>query len=136
MPAWGTAHDRGDLYEADRHAIARLLQARGETAAAAIVAASVYHPDLVDNWNGGQYEAVLEVAPELYDQAGGAFRDAISSAAEAMIGSDRYQGLRVCLCVAPPHPDWVEEVVRALRPVRVASERIDVAMPAIDSIVP
>lgn len=132
MSAWGTADDQRDLYEADRHAIARLLHARGQTEAAAIVAVSVYRPDLVDNWNGGQYEAVLEVAPELYDKANGECGDAISSAAEALIGSDCYQGLRICLLTAPPRPDWVEEVVRGLRPVHVTSERIEVVTPAID----
>ncbi|WP_255784568.1 hypothetical protein [Mycobacteroides abscessus] len=132
MSTWGTADNQGDLYESQRCAIAQLLDARGHTAAAAIVAVSVYRPDLVDNWNGGQYEAVLEVPPELYDQANGEFSDAISSAAEAMIGSDCYQGLRVCLLAAPPRPDWVEEVVRGLRPVHVASERIGLVTPAID----
>ncbi|CPR38254.1 Uncharacterised protein [Mycobacteroides abscessus] len=133
MSTWGAADDPGDQYEADRCAIAKLLDARGHAEAAAIVAVSVYRPDLVDNWNGGQYEAVLEVAPELYDQASGEFRDAISSAAEAMIGSDCYQGLRICLLAAAPRPDWVEEVVRGLQPVRVASERVHVAMPVIDA---
>lgn len=133
MSTWGTADSQADLYESQRCAIAQLLDARGHAEAAAIVAVSVYRPDLVDNWNGGQYEAVLEVAPELYDQATGEFSEAISSAAEAMIGSDCYRGLRVCLLAAPHPPDWVEEVVRGLRPVRVASERIDVAVPAIDA---
>ncbi|MBE5471750.1 hypothetical protein [Mycobacteroides abscessus] len=132
MSAWGTADDQRDLYEADRHAIARLLHARGKTEAAAIVAVSVYRPDLVDNWNGGQYEAVLEVAPELYDKANDEYRDVISSAAEARIGSDCYQGLRICLLAAAPQPDWVAEVVRGLQPIRVASERIGAVTPAID----
>lgn len=132
MSAWGTVDDQGDLHEADRHAIARLLHARGQTEAAAIVAVSVYRPDLVDNWNGGQYEAVLEVAPELYDKANGEYGDAISSAAEALIGSDCYQGLRICLLAAAPQPGWVEEVVRGLRPIHVASERINALTQAID----
>lgn len=68
MPAWPTDHDP---FEADRHAIARLLQARGEAHAAAIVALSVYRPDHVDNWDGGQYEATLEVPPEFYGQVAG-----------------------------------------------------------------
>lgn len=132
MSVWGTVDDQGDLYEADRHAIARLLHTRGQTEAAAIVAASAYRPDLVDNWNGGQYEAVLEVPPELYDHANGKFRDAISVAAEALIGGDCYQGLRICLLAAAPSPDWVGEVVQRLRPIRVTSERIDVVTQAID----
>ncbi|CPZ54761.1 Uncharacterised protein [Mycobacteroides abscessus] len=63
MSTWGAADDPGDQYEADRCAIAKLLDARGHAEAAAIVAVSVYRPDLVDNWNGGQYEAVLEGHP-------------------------------------------------------------------------
>lgn len=61
MSAWGTVDDQGDLHEADRHAIARLLHTRGQTEAASIVVVSVYRPDLVDNWNGGQYETVTPI---------------------------------------------------------------------------
>ncbi|MDM2496026.1 hypothetical protein PP564_13030 [Mycobacteroides abscessus] len=129
MSAWPT--DR-DPFEADRHAIARLLQARGESHAAAIVALSVYRPDHVDNWDGGQYEASLEVPPEFYDQvAGGEFAAAISQAAEAVIGPGHYAGLNTRVLAESPNPDWVEEVVASLRARRVASERADLDQAAI-----
>lgn len=114
-----------DPFEADRHAIARLLQARGEPHAAAIVALSIYRPDHVDNWDGGQYEATLEVPPEFYDQvAGGEFAAVIGQAAEAIIGSGHYAGLNVRVLAQQPNPEWVEEVVNSLRARRITSERI------------
>ncbi|MEB3023570.1 hypothetical protein [[Mycobacterium] crassicus] len=129
MSAWPTDHDP---FEADRHAIARLLQARGEAHAAAIVALSVYRPDHVDNWDGGQYEATLEVPPEFYDQvAGGELAVAISQAAEAIIGPGHYAGLNTRVLAQSPNPDWVEEVVNSLRARRVASERLDLDQVAI-----
>lgn len=129
MPAWPVD---SDPFEADRRAIARLLQARGEAHAAAIVALSVYRPDHVDNWVGGQYEATLEVPPEFYDQvAGGEFAAVISQAAEAIIGSGHYAGLNTRVLAQSPNPDWVEDVVSSLRSRRVASERVDLDQVAI-----
>jgi hypothetical protein len=61
--------DTEQAYEQDRQALARLLHARGEQHAAAIVAVSSYSDVCVDNWDGGQYEAILAVPPELYDRA-------------------------------------------------------------------
>lgn len=126
------AHTHPDPFDADRHAIVRLLQSRDQPQAAAIVAVSTYRPRLVDNWNGGQYEAVIQVPPELYDAAHDEFTKSISNAAEAVIGTDRYQGLNLSVLVLPPNPDWVEEVVRSLRPRHVASERV-VSQQAIDA---
>ncbi|PJE02738.1 hypothetical protein [Mycobacterium sp.] len=129
MPA---GHANSDPFEAERHAIARLLQSRDEPHAAAIVALSIYRPERVDNWDGGQYEAVLEVPPEFYDQATGEFADPISKAAEAVIGSGHYDGLNIRVLAQSHHPEWVEDVVSSLRARRVASERVGVHQQAIN----
>ncbi|WP_421874659.1 hypothetical protein [Mycolicibacterium wolinskyi] len=130
MSAWP---DHADPSEADRHAIARLLQARGEPQAAAIVALSVYHPEHVDNWDGGQYEAVLEVPPEFYDQVQtDEFTSVISDAAKAVIGAGHYAGLNIRVSVAPADAEWVADVVNSLRTRHVASERVVDRRPAIN----
>ncbi|WP_319446110.1 MULTISPECIES: hypothetical protein [unclassified Mycobacterium] len=119
--------DTDQTNEQDRHALARLLQARGEQHAAAIVAVSGYQDVCVDNWDGGQYEAVLAVPPELYDHARNEFAVAIDKACADLIGEERYRGLVVTLRRTPVDPDWVAGIVQALRPRWVPSERSDVA---------
>jgi hypothetical protein len=59
---WGETQRDPDS-DQDRQAMARLLLSRGEDVAAAIVAVASYQEVLVDNWNGGQYEAELAVPP-------------------------------------------------------------------------
>lgn len=126
-----TSQVDSDQLEAERHTMARLLQSRDEPEAAAIVALSFYHPEFTDNWNGGQYEAVLEVPPELYDRARAEFADAISLAAEAMIGEAHYSGLNITVLTTPHHSGWVEEVASVLRARHVPSVRLDALQPAI-----
>lgn len=132
MSSWS---DSADPSDAERYAIARLLQARGENHAAAIVALSGYHATHVDNWDGGQYEAVLAVPPEFYDLVTtDEFGAAIDKAAEDVIGTVHYAGLNVRVSTAQPASEWVAEVVASLRTRRVTSERVDESQPAISGI--
>ena len=59
---WGDPQTVPDDEQA-RHTMARLLQARGEHVAAALVAVSNYQDFCVDNRDGGQYEAELAAPP-------------------------------------------------------------------------
>jgi hypothetical protein len=123
---WGDAQRDLDC-EQDRQALAKLLLARGEEVAAAIVAVSLYQHVLVDNWNGGQYEAVLEVPPEVYDVARSDFAKALDQVCSDLIGVERYRGLSICLKRDPAEPDWVGKILAALGPQRVSAERVDAA---------
>jgi hypothetical protein len=109
--------------EQERYALARLLQARGEDIAAAIVAVSTYDDVCVDNWNGGQFEAVLGVPPELYDQACEECADALDKACRNLIGNDRYRGLNITLRLTPIDSEWMAKIIEALNPQWVQSER-------------
>jgi hypothetical protein len=113
--------------EQDRVALARLLQARGESHAAAIVAVSHYSDVCVDNWHGGQYEACLAVPAELYDQAGSEFRDAIDVACQDIVGEGCYRGLNISVRRSPVKPEWIATIVNALDRRWVTSERVDIA---------
>ena len=84
----GEAHRR----EQERQALAALLAARGQGAAAAIAATSEWRTDLVDTWNGGQYRGVLAVPPACYDLVIGELRDALADAAQTrrLAGTSRW----------------------------------------------
>ncbi|ORB23366.1 tyrosine-type recombinase/integrase [Mycolicibacterium monacense] len=112
--------------EQDHAALARLLQARGESHAAAIVAVSYYSDVCVDNWNGGQYEACLAVPAELYAQAGSEFRDAIDQPCQAIVGEDCYRSLNISVRRSPVEPEWIATIVNAIDRRWVASERVDI----------
>jgi hypothetical protein len=93
--------------ERDREAMCALLRARGHEEAALIVTASGWSVDCVDNWNGGQYEAVLSVPPVVYDAAGmEPVVDQLESAAEALIGAENFRGLRLSLRRGVPPEGW------------------------------
>ncbi|MDM3909136.1 hypothetical protein SKC41_29515 [Mycobacterium sp. 050128] len=119
---WDDA-DRDLEYERARQALSQLLSARDEQNAAALVAVSAYRDEYVDGLDGGQYEAILAVPPELYDHARGEFREVIDSACADIIGPDHYAGLRISVRRPPYDPDWVAKVVGALSPRWVPSER-------------
>lgn len=122
---WGDAQGEPDD-EQGRFAMARLLEARGDALAAAIVAVSAYQAVLVDNWDGGQYEAELAVPPEVYDTARTNHADVLDRACGDLIGAERYRGLNITLKRTATNPDWVEEILASLRPQRVNSERVEV----------
>ncbi|MDT5287927.1 MAG: hypothetical protein QOF88_2816 [Mycobacterium sp.] len=123
MAVWDGIIEPDD--EQGRQAMAQLLQSRGEDVAAAIVAVSTYESVLVDNWNGGQYEGVLAVPPQLYDVARSECVEALDAACSSLIGSDCYRGLNVTLKRSQTDPAWVAKVLAALRPQWVSSERSD-----------
>lgn len=105
-------------------AIARLLQARGEDVAAGIVAVSNYRDFCVDNWDGGQYEAELAVPPQVYDLARSQHLEALDGACSDLVGAERYRGLRITLKRTDTNPHWIEQILAALKPHRVHSERV------------
>lgn len=113
--------------ERSRQALAQLLQARGEQQAAAIVGVSTFREEWADNWNGGQYEVILAVPAELYDQALSEFRDAIDVACADVVGHAHYRGLDICVRRSPYDPEWVRKVVEAGDRRWVPSERVNVA---------
>lgn len=127
---WDEVRAGGELQrelerERERYALARLLQARGEDIAAAIVAVSAYDDVCVDNWNGGQFEAVLAVPPELYDQACEEGADALDKACRNLIGDDRYRGLNITLRLTPIDSEWMARIMEAPNAQWVQSERLD-----------
>jgi hypothetical protein len=127
---WDDADSERELeYDRDRQALSQLLSARGEQHAAALVAVSAYRDEYVDGLDGGQYDAILAVPPELYDQARGEFREVIESACADTIGQYHYSGLRICVRRPPYDPDWVAKVVAALNPRWVPSERVGARSP-------
>ena len=119
---WGDPQTERDDEQA-RQAMARLLHARGEAVAAAVAAVSNYQDHCVDNWDGGQYEAELAVPPELYDAARSQCAEALDRACLDLIGAERYRGLNITLKRIPTNPNWVEEILAALKPHHVRSER-------------
>lgn len=112
--------------EQGRYAIARLLQSRGEQIAAAIVAVATYEAVFVDNWDGGQYEAVLAVPPELYDQARSESAEALDQACCDLITPGHYRGLNITLKRTKTPHEWVREILAAMKPQWVQSMRSDV----------
>jgi hypothetical protein len=121
---WGD--DQGDPDdEPGRQTMARLLQARGDVVAAAIVAVSIHQQVLVDNLDGGQYEAELAVPPEVYDTARSEYAEALDRVCGDLIGAERYRGLNITLKRTATKPEWIEDILAALKPQRVSSERID-----------
>ena len=121
---WGDPQTVRDDEQA-RHTMARLLQARGEDVAAAVVAVSHYQDLCVDNWDGGQYEAELAVPPEVYDLARSQCAEALDCVCSDLIGAERYRGLNIILKRTDTNPAWVEELLAALKPRRVPSERVE-----------
>ena len=97
-----------------RQALAALLAVRGQRAAAAIVAVSGWRTDLVDNWNGGQYRAVLEVPPASYDLVTGDLRDALARAAGDVVG-DGFTEFTVEVKIDEAQPGWDEQLLTWLR---------------------
>ena len=132
---WGDAAQVTDPDdEQGRYAIARLLQSRGEQIAAAIVAVSTYEAVFVDNWDGGQYEAVLAVPPELYDQARSERAEVLDQAYCDLITPGHYRGLNITLKRTETPHEWVSEILAAIKSQWVRSVRSDV--PELDAAPP
>jgi hypothetical protein len=119
-------------YYPDHHALAKLLLARDERLAAAVVAMSDYRSDCVDNWDGGQYEVTLAVPAEAYDQVCDELYKPIDKACEAVVGAERYRGLCVRVLSPAAEADWAAKLLNELGVHRVPSERIDTDMPALN----
>ena len=118
--------------EQGRYAMARLLQSRDDQLAAAIVAVSTYEAVFVDNWDGGQYEAVLAVPPEVYDQAKTECVEALDQACCDLITPEHYRGLNVTLKRSETPAEWVDAILAALKPQFVESFRTDA--PELDAV--
>ena len=100
--------------ERERQALAQLLAARGHRAAAAVVAISEWRTDLVDNWNGGQYTAVLAVPPAYYDLVEGDIREQLTAAASAVVG-ESFVGFDLELRLSDVEHGWDEALLGWLR---------------------
>ncbi|GLP76367.1 hypothetical protein TUM20983_34770 [Mycobacterium antarcticum] len=111
--------------EQGRYAMARLLRSRDERLAADIIAVSSYEAVFVDNWDGGQYEAVLAVPPELYDQARAECGEVLDKACSDLIGAEHYRGMNITLKCTETPADWVSEILASVKPQWVPSMRAD-----------
>jgi hypothetical protein len=100
--------------DSDRHAMATLLEARGELRGAAVVAASELRCDMVDQWDGGQYEIELAVPPQLYDASRGDLFEPLRSAAEAIVSACHFRGLRITVRRMAHRPGWDAELFNRL----------------------
>ena len=110
-PVWDLWDSQVDDQHAAQNArehrtMAELLLTRGQRIAAAIVAASTYSSDFVDNWDGGQYEVVLGVPAVAFDQVGDSMREVLSAAARDITGHGHFRGLIVQVRLQDPEPDW------------------------------
>lgn len=101
--------------ERERAALAKLLSARGQMAAAAIVAMSGWRAeDLGDAFRGTEYQAVLSVPPEGFDAVTDDLRDAIADAAVAVLGN-AFTELAVVVRLDAAEPAWDQQLVDRLR---------------------
>ena len=90
----------------EHRTIADLLLARGQEWAAAMLAASTYTSDCVDNWDGGQYEATIAVPAALFDRVDADTRTVLEAAARDIIGQDHFRGLSIQVRLVDPEPGW------------------------------
>jgi hypothetical protein len=120
--------DREYQFDRDRHALAQLLQARGEGHAAAIVAVSHYSTDYVgnDKWN-----VTLAVPAELYDLARKELSERLQDACADVVGREAFDRITFRVRRPPYEADWVADIVRSLDRQWVPSERI--TNPALNS---
>jgi hypothetical protein len=108
--------------EGRRYALAQLLQARGHTQAAAIVAVSYYSGAYAGDqlWN-----VTLAVPAPLYDLAKNYFSKDVASACCEIVGAEQF-GSVIYRVQSPPYTDdWIEAILSSLEgPQRVASQRL------------
>jgi len=100
--------------ERDREALCQLLRSRGFDAAGLVVAAAeLTLDDINPNWNGGQHEVVLAVPPPMYDGANSEpVLAQLSSAAEAVVGSEHFVAVRIALRRGEAKEGWDWQVAQ------------------------
>lgn len=103
------------VWEQERKTLAELLFARGESLAAALVAVAEYRCDLVDNWDGGQYEVNLALPANVFDTADSDVRDTLADAAKAVIGDSHFRELTISVRRSTLTPNWDKELFESLR---------------------
>jgi hypothetical protein len=120
--------DREYQFDRDRHALAQLLQARGEGHAAAIVAVSHYSTDYVGD---GKWNVILAVPAELYDIAREELSESLKDGCADIVGREAFDRITFRVLRPPYESDWVAEIVRLLDRQWVQSERV--TNPALNS---
>lgn len=113
--------DREYELDRDRHALAQLLQARGETRAAATVAVSQYSTSYVGD---GKSNVTLAVPAELYDIARNELCRSLTEACADIVGREHFDHVIFRVLRPPYESNWVAEIVRLLDRQWVPSERI------------
>lgn len=106
---------QAEAWERDRKTMAELLLTRGEGHAAALVAISEYRSDMVDNWDGGQYEVDIALPAVAYDKADEAVRGAMTKAAQDIVGHGHFQGLKVSVRRSALTPNWDRDIFDFVR---------------------
>jgi hypothetical protein len=100
--------------EREHRTMVELLLARGKNLSAALVTASTYTSDCVDNWDGGQYEVNLGVPPRLFDRIDNETLAVLEAAARDVIRDSHFHGLSIHVGRIEPEPGWQETILRQL----------------------
>lgn len=108
-------------WEQDRKTLAELLISRGEGHAAALVSIAEYRCDLVDNWDGGQYDVDIALPAVAFDRADDAVRAAMTKAARDIVGEGHFNQLTVSVRRSQLTPNWDREIFENF--VRTGSSR-------------
>lgn len=98
----------------EHRTMSALLIARGQRAAAAVLAASTYTSDCVDNWDGGQYEVVIAVPAVLFDRIDSETRAALEHAAKDIVGVEHFRGLVIQVRLMDPEPGWQQVLLQGV----------------------
>lgn len=102
-------------WEHDRKTLAELLVSRRQDKAAALVALAEYRSEMVDGYDGGQYEVTLAVPAALFDQADEEVTKAVDDAANVIVGPGHYAGLVVSVRRSIATPGWDAELIEFIR---------------------
>ena len=105
---------RAAVEDRQRHAVARLLHARGQRRAAALVAISGYTVECFDAYGEPAYEVRLAVPPAQFDVVDGAMRTVIADAAAAVSAPRSPCGLELDVRLPDDAPGWDEDLLRQL----------------------
>ncbi|OZC86450.1 hypothetical protein CH254_18080 [Rhodococcus sp. 06-412-2C] len=108
-------------WEQDRKTLAELLLSRNEGHAAALVSIAEYRCDLVDNWDGGQYDVDIALPAVAFDRADDAVRAAMTKAARDIIGDGHFNDLTISVRRSHLTPDWDRDIFENF--VRTGSSR-------------
>lgn len=106
---------QAEAWERDRKTMAELLVARGEGDAAVLVTIAEYRSDMVDQWDGGQYDVDIALPAVAYDKADDAVRAAMTKAACDIIGQGHFNGLTISVRRSALTPNWDRDIFDFVR---------------------